>query len=136
MRLLLLVLLLLGTLLSSAAYSADNSAAERKITALLTTPKSWTMYLEFTDAPTPSDRAQKFVWRYFEKDGKLVGQRIPPLAVGDCLSEIAVRADGFSFRWCDPQLRTADPSLVYDPADAKYPFKNSEPRKLWLQAND
>ena len=132
---LLLIPLLLGTLLSSAAYSADN-AAERKIRGLLTTPKSWTMFLEFTEAPTPGERAQKFVWRYFEKDGKLVGQRIPPLAVGDCLSEIAVRADGFSFRWCDPQLRTADPSLVYDAADPKYPFKNLEPRKLWLQAND
>jgi hypothetical protein len=94
------------------------------------------MYLEFTDAPSPSDRAQKFVWQYFERDGRLLGRRIPPLAIGDCLSEITVRGDGFSFRWCDPQLSGAQPSLSYDRNDPKYPFKNSEPRKLWLQAND
>jgi hypothetical protein len=130
-----LLVLLLGVLLSPAGYTAD-AATEGKIRALLTTPKSWTMYLEFTDAPTPSDRAHKFVWQYFERDGRLLGRRIPPLAIGDCLSEITVRADGFSFRWCDPQLSGAEPSLSYDPNDRMYPFKNDEPRKLWLQAND
>ena len=126
---------LLGILLSPGAYAADT-ATESKIRILLKTPKSWTMYLEFTDAPTPSDRAQKFVWQYFERDGRLLGRRIPPLAIGDCLSEITVRADGFSFRWCDPQLSGVEPSLSYDPNDPKYPFRNREPRKLWLQADD
>jgi len=126
---------LLGILLSPVAYAADT-ATESKIRTLLKTPKSWTMYLEFTDANTPSDRAQKFVWQYCERDGRLLGRRIPPLAIGDCLSEITVRADGFSFRWCDPQLSGAEPSLSYDPNDPKYPFKNGETRKLWLQAND
>jgi hypothetical protein len=130
-----LLVSLLGILLAPAAYATDT-ATEGKIRALLTTPKSWTMYLEFTDATNPSERAQKFVWQYFEQDGRLWGRRIPPLAIGDCLSQISVRADGFSFRWCDPQLSLAEPSLSYDPNDRKYPFKNSEPRKLWLQAND
>ena len=84
---------ILGILLSPAAYAADT-ATESKIRTLLKTTKSWTIYLEFTDAPTPSDRAQKFVWQYFERDGRLLGRRIPPLAIGDCLSEITVRADG------------------------------------------
>jgi hypothetical protein len=126
---------LVGILLSAAAYATDT-ATESKIGTLLKTPKSWTMYLEFTDAPTPSDRAQKFVWQYFERDGRLLGRRVPPLAIGDCLSEITVRGDGFSFRWCDPQLSGVEPSLSYDPNDPQYPFKNREPRKLWLQAND
>lgn len=131
----LLAVVSFGILLSSAAYAADT-ATESKIRTLLTTPKSWTMYLEFSDAPSPSDRAQKFVWQYFERHGRLLGRRIPPLAIGDCLSEITVRADGFSFRWCDPQLSGVQPSLSYDRNDPKYPFKNGEPRKLWLQAND
>ena len=94
------------------------------------------MYLEFTAAATPSDRAQKFVWKYFERDGKVFGRRIPPLAFGNCEAEVSVRADGFSFRWCDQQLSDGEPSLDYDRSDPKYPFKNREPRKLWLQAND
>jgi hypothetical protein len=126
----------LGVFLSCVAYSADNAATESKIKTLLTMPKSWTMYLEFTDAPTPSDRAQRFIWEYFERDGKVWGRRVPRLAFGDCDSEISVRVDGFSFRWCDPQLSGGAPSLSYDPSDSKYPFKNREPRKLWLQAND
>ena len=127
---------LLGILLSCVAYSADNASTESKIKTLLTTPKSWTMYLEFTDAPTPSDRAQKFIWEYVEQDGKVIGRRVPRLAFGDCDTEISVRADGFSFRWCDPQLSGGAPLLSYDPSDSKYPFKSREPRKLWLEAND
>ena len=126
---------LLGIFLSFG-YSADNAATESRIKKILTTPKSWTMYLEFTDAPTPSDRAQKFIWEYVEQDGKVIGRRVPRLAFGDCDTEISVRADGFSFRWCDPQLSGGGPSLSYDQNDSKYPFKNHEPRKLWLQAND
>ena len=127
---------LAGMFLSCVAYCAGNAATENKIRTLLTTPKSWTMYLEFTDAPTPSDRAQKFTWEYFERDGTVLGRRVPRLAFGDCDSEISVRPDGFSFRWCDAQLSGGEPSLSYDPSDSKYPFKNREPRKLWLQAND
>jgi len=122
-------------LLAFIAFAPPSAATESKVRSILTTPKSWTMYLEFTDARTPSDRAQKFVWRHFERVGKVWGRRIPPLAVGDCLSEITIRADGFSFRWCDPQL-SAQPSLTYDPGDPKYLFKNREPRKLSLQSND
>ncbi len=129
------IILLLGILMPFASHAADDPAAE-KIKKILTAPKSWTMYLEYTDAATPGERAQKFGWQYLEHDGKLVGRRVPRLAFGDCDSEITLRADGFSFRWCDPQLTGADPSLRYDPSDPKYPFKSSEPRKLWLQANE
>ena len=79
----LLAVVIFGILLSPAAAYAADTATESKISTLLTTPKSWTMYLEFTDAPTPGDRAQKFVWQYFERDGRLLGRRIPrpwPLA--------------------------------------------------------
>ncbi len=131
-----LLISLLGIFLSSVGYSADNAATESRIKEILTTPKSWTMYLEFTDAPTPSDRAQKFIWQYVEQDGKVIGRRVPRLAFGDCDAEISVRADGFSFRWCDPQLSGGGPSLSYDQNDSKYPFKSHEPRKLWLQANE
>jgi hypothetical protein len=127
---------ILTILLSSVSYSADNATAESKIRKILTTPKSWTMYLEYTDAPMPSDRANKFVWRYIEQDGKVVGRRVPPLAFGDCDSQVTVRADGFSFRWCDPQLSGGEPSLSYDEKDSTFPFKSRESRKLWLQAND
>jgi hypothetical protein len=131
-----LLVSLLGIFLSTAGYAADDAAAVNKIKNILTTPKSWTMYLEYTDAPVPGERAQKFGWQYLEQGGKLIGRRVPRLAFGDCDSEITVRADGFSFRWCDPQLSGASPSLRYDPSDPKYPFKSSDPRKIWLQAND
>lgn len=127
---------LLGIFISSACHAADDPAAESRIKNILTTPKSWTMYLEYTDAATSGVRAQKFGWQYLEQDGKLIGRRVPRLAFGDCDSEITLRADGFTFRWCDPQLGGASPSLRYDQADSKYPFKSSEPRKIWLQAND
>lgn len=124
---------LLGMFLSGVAYSADNAATESKIKTLLTTPKSWNMYLEFTDAPTPGERAQKFTWAYFERDGRMWGRRVPRLAFGDCDSEISVRPDGFSFRWCDPQLSGGEPTLTYDPSDSKYPFKNLEPPVVSLR---
>jgi hypothetical protein len=130
-----LLISILAVLFSSASYSADN-VAEGKIRKILTAPKSWTMYLEYTDALLPSDRANKFVWRYIEEDGKVVGRRVPPLAFGDCDSQVTVRADGFSFRWCDPQLAGGEPSLSYDENDSRFPFKSRESRKLWLQAND
>jgi hypothetical protein len=131
-----LLSVLLVAISSAAVYSANSAASESNIRKILTTAKSWTMYLEFTDAPLPSDRAQRFGWEYFERDGKVWGRRVPRLAFGDCDSEISLRADGFSFRWCDPQLGGGEPSLNYDPNDPKYPFKNREPRKLWLQATD
>jgi hypothetical protein len=130
-----LLLSLLGIFVSFASHAADDPAAENRIRKILTTQKNWTMYLEYTDAPTPSDRAQKFGWQYIEQDGKLIGRRVPRLAFGDCDSEITLRADGFSFRWCDPQLSGGGPSLRYDQNDPKYPFKSGEPRKVWLEAN-
>jgi hypothetical protein len=130
-----LLISVLGIFLSSVSHSADDAAAESKIRKALTGPKSWTMYLEYTDASTPSDRANKFVWRYIEQDGRVVGRRVPALAFGDCDSQVTVRSDGFSFRWCDPQLGGGEPSLSYDANDSQFPFKSREPRKIWLQPN-
>ena len=127
------VVSLLSLFLTSAAYS--DRSAEQKIKTLLTSKQSWTMYLEYTDQFTPSDRANKLVWEYFERDGKLFTRR-HGLVFGGCDSELSLRPDGFSFRWCDPQLSGAGPSLQYDSKDPKYPFKNFEPRKVWLQPND
>jgi hypothetical protein len=129
-----LLIPLVGGFLFSAGHAADD--ATNNIKKILTTHKSWTMYLEYTDAPAPSDRAQKFGWQYIEQGGKVVGRRVPRLAFGDCDSEVTLRPDGFSFRWCDPQLSGASPSLSYDEKDRKYPFKSEAPRKIWLQAND
>ncbi len=128
--------LLVFALVASASYSADNEPGETRIRNLLLAKQSWTMYLEYTDRSAPSDKANKFVWEYFERDGKVFARR-RGLIFGGCDSELSVRADGFSFRWCDPQLNAGEgPSLIYDPSNSKYPFKSREPRKLWLQAND
>jgi hypothetical protein len=127
-------LLFLLSLVTFALTSASNSetADERKIKDLLTSKQSWTMYLEYTDRSLPSEQANKFVWEYFERDGRLFTRR-RGLAFGGCDSEVTVRQDGFSFRWCDPQLSGSGPSLQFDPNDAKHPFKSLEPRKVWLQ---
>jgi hypothetical protein len=126
---------ILCVFLSSICFAADDAAYAQKIRDLLVTKKYWTMYLEYTDSPTPSDRANRFSWEYFERDGKLMGRRVG-MAFGSCEIELSVRSDGFSFRWCDPQLGGAEPMLSYDASDPKFPFKNREPRKFWLKAND
>ena len=126
---------LLCVLLSSIAHSADDASAVSKIKDLLVTKKNWTLYLEYTDSPVPSDRANRFSWEYFERDGKVMGRRVG-MAFGGCEIELKVRSDGFSFQWCDPQLSGAEPSLRYDPNDPSYPFKNSEPRKFWLKVKE
>lgn len=92
------------------------------------------MYLEFTDAAMPSDRAQNMIWEYFQRDQKVMGRRVG-LAFGGCDLELSLRNDGFSFRWCPP-LDASGPSLVYDPSDPQYPFKGHGPQKIWLKANE
>ena len=121
-------------LLSISAFAADNSSGEDAIRSLLTKPKSWTMYLEFTDAAMPSERAQKMTWEYFQRDQKVMGRRVD-LAFGGCDRELSLRSDGFSFRWCPP-LDASGPSLVYDPSDPQYPFRSHSPQKIWLKANE
>ena len=90
----LLLVLLVSILPTSIAYC--ETFDERKIKNLLTSKQTWTMYLEYTDRSTPSDQANKFVWKYFERDGKLFTRR-RGLAFGGCDSELLIRADGFSF---------------------------------------
>ena len=84
-------------LLAFIAFAPPSAATESKVRSILTTPKSWTMYLEFTDARTPSDRAQKFVWRHFERVGKVWGRRIPPWqsATASAKSQYAQTASAF-----------------------------------------
>jgi hypothetical protein len=121
-------------LLPASAFGADTSPGEDAIRSLLTEPKAWTMYLEFTDAAMPSDRAQMMIWEYFPRDHKVVGRRVG-LAFGGCDHELSLRGDGFSFRWCPP-LDASGPSLVYDPSDTQYPFKSRTPQKIWLKPNE
>jgi hypothetical protein len=59
-------------LLSVSAFGADNSPGGDAIRSLLIRPKTWTMYLEFTDAAMPSDRAQKMTWEYSQRDQKVM----------------------------------------------------------------
>src|SRR4028119_1075919 len=88
-------------LFSGSAFGADTSPGEEAIRSILTKPKTWTMYLEFTDAAMPGDKAQKMNWEYFQRDQKLVGRRVG-LVQGGCDYEVSLRSDGFSFRWCPP----------------------------------
>jgi hypothetical protein len=91
------------------------------------------MYLEYTDADVPSDRAQRMIWHYFVRDGRTMGRQIG-LAFGGCEFEVSVRDDGFSFPWCAPY--NGRPSLEIDPSDPVYPFKSRNPRKIWLKPNE
>jgi hypothetical protein len=117
-------------LLSFAAVAhADQSA----ISQMLTKPISWTMYIEYTDAAVPSDRAQRMTWHYFVRDGKVMGRQLN-LAFGGCEFDVAVRADGFGFAWCPPYR--GEPSLDLDLADPVYPFKSRNPRKMWMTPDE
>jgi hypothetical protein len=127
------VLLLAVVLISTTAHAADDAPGAAEIKSLLTKPKSWSLYLDWTDAATPTDRASKHTWQYFEQDQKLMARQVA--VFGGCDVDVTLRHDGFSFRWCPPL--EGEPSLNYDPNDPKYPFKDAtNPRKLWLQANE
>ena len=106
--------------------------ADATIRSLLTKPKSWTMYSEYTDSLVPTDRAQKLTFEYFEREGKLMGRWV--LEFGGCDFEVTVHVDGFSHTWCPPYQ--GGPTLTFDPKDPKHPFKSRNPRKLWLVPNE
>lgn len=117
-------------LLAFPAAAADG-AAQSAMTSLLAGHKRWVIQSEYTDALQPSDRAQKLNFEFYERDGRLKGRWI--VEFGGCEFDVALRADGFSFPWCPPY--GGEPSLDYDAADARYPFKSrSNPRKLWMTA--
>ena len=94
--------------------------------------KTWSMYWELTDAPVPTERAHKLKYAFFERDEKLRGRLV--FEQGGCDFEVPVRPDGISLRYC---MLEGEPSLTFDPNDAKYPFKErNNPRKLWLTPNE
>lgn len=112
---------------AAAEIGGDRAEA---IKGLLAKHGSWILYTEYTDASVPSERAQKLKFEYYVRDTRLMGRWV--LEAGGCEFEISVRDDGFSFPWCPPY--NGRPSLDFDAADAKYPFKSRNPRKLWLMA--
>jgi hypothetical protein len=115
------------------AHAADNAPGEETIKSILTKPKSWTLFYDHTDAPTPPGGATKMTFAFFERNGKLMSRHV--VEFGGCELEASLRSDGFSFQWCPPL--GGSPSLTYDPRDSQYPFKTrGEPRKIWLKAND
>jgi hypothetical protein len=122
------VLSIVASLLLTFAAAGQNAPGEAAIKSLLTKHKIWTMYYELTDAPLPGERAHKLKYEFFERDRKLMGRLV--VEFGGCEFEVPLRADGISMRWC---LLAGEPSLTFDPGDAKYPLKDSvNPRKLWL----
>lgn len=124
---------LLFVLISSQATAADNSPGQAAIKEMLLNSETWTVYYDITDATTPSDKATKWNWEFFEQDGNFRGRQLG-LAFGSCEFEIALRDDGFSFRWCPAFRHNNEPSLTYDPEDLLYPFKKvgESPTKLWF----
>jgi hypothetical protein len=127
------LMMLCAVLVAASAFATDNASSEAAIRNALLKAKSWTLFIEYTDAAAPGDRAQKLVWEYFERDGKLMARQLG-LAFGGCDTEVFLRGDGFSFAWCPPY--NGEPSLDFDATDPKYPFKSRNPRELWLQSND
>ena len=117
---------------SVAAFATGPGPREAAIRDLLTRQKNWVLYIEYTDAALPSDRAQKLQFEYYERDAKLMGRWL--LAYGGCEFEVTVAADGVRFPWCPPY--NGEPALSFDDGDPLYPFKSRNPRKLWLKAAD
>lgn len=130
MRLLFSIVALI--LLPLAAVGAETATGEPAIKALLVKHNTWTMYWELTEAAVPTERAHKLKYAFFERDKKLMGRLV--FEQGGCDFEVPVRPDGISLRYC---LLEGEPSLTFDPSDARYPFKErNNPRKLWLTPND
>jgi len=119
---------ILSLFLAVAATGSENAPGAAAIKSLLTKHKKWTMYYDITDAPLPSERAHKLTWEFFDRDQKLMARLV--VEFGSCEFEVPMRPDGISMRWC---LLEGEPSLTFDPSDAKYPLKDRDnPRKLWL----
>ena len=111
-----------------AVVGAENAPAETAIKSLLIGQKTWSMYWEITDAPLPGERSHRLTYEFFEREQKLMGRLV--FEFGGCEFEVPVRADGISLRYC---AVAGEPSLIFDPNDPKYPFKErNNPRKLWL----
>jgi len=128
------LLVIIAALVSTIPIGAADEAQEiEAIKSRLLKPKTWTIYLEATDATAPSDRAQKFIFEYF-RDGEKVKGRQLGLAFGGCDFELTIHRDGLSFPWCPPYSNST--SVTYHPQDPKFPFKNETPRKIWMQPND
>ena len=125
-RLLKIIIAVLCLCVSAPAAIGDDHT--QAIKGLLAKHRSWILYIEYTDAAVPSDKAQKLKFEYYLRDARLMGRWI--VETGGCEFEIALRDDGFSFPWCPPY--NGQPSLDFDAADLKYPFKSRNPRKLWL----
>ena len=82
-----LLVLFLAILLPPAAY-ATVMADESKIRTLLKSPKKLDHVLGVHRRANSERSGAKVCWEYFERDGRPWGRRIPPLAIGNCLSEL------------------------------------------------
>jgi hypothetical protein len=124
-------------LASAGGAAAQSPPGEEAIKDILISSTSWSVFAEFTQGSTPSDKATKLVWRFY-RDGPLFKGRTLNMAKGyNCDFDVVVRDDSLEFstraRWCADVSDPVMTALVYDSADKAYPFKNlSTPLKWWL----
>lgn len=121
-----------------AALGASPPGAEA-ITRILTGAPGWVVFIETTPAQTPGERATRAGYRFFLRDGEVVG-RTTAMAEGfNCEFKVRVRDDGVDLhprsRACNDRYTDDAPytRFEYDPADARFPFKRlNVPQKWWL----
>jgi len=109
------------------------------ITRMLVGASGWVVFIETTPELVPGERATRAGYRFFARDGEVVG-RTTAMAEGfNCEFKVRVRPDGVDLhprsRACNERYGDDAPytSFDYDPADARFPFKRvNVPQKWWL----
>lgn len=131
-------LVLLASLAASATGRAEPSGVEA-ITRILTDAPGWVVFIETTPDLKPGERATRAGYRFFLRDGQVIG-RTTALAEGfNCEFKVRVRNNGVDLhprsRACNDRYTDDAPytQLEYDPADTRFPFKRlNVPQKWWL----
>ena len=131
-------IVLVGSIASIASAAAPAPGVEA-ITRVLTAAPGWAAFIETTQDLTPSERATRAGYRFFVRDGEVLG-RTTAMAEGfNCEFKVRVRENGVELhprsRACNERYTDDAPwtHLHYDPADTQYPFKRlNVPQKWWL----
>jgi hypothetical protein len=132
-------LLLSAALLGLSCGPAGAGERAQHIADLLTRTPGWTVFIEWTPALQPGERADRAGYQFFRRGDEVVG-RTTALAEGfNCEFKVRVTDRGVELharsRACNERYGDDAPYTVFDfdPEDRLYPFKRlNVPQKWWL----
>lgn len=126
------MVLLAMALATPFAYADERVPGKEAIQRMLTSVPVWNVYQETTPEQRPGERAHHRRYRFFVRDGRLMGEFVGRAPGHECLEPVTLRDDGFNFKLC-PYRDQPETEIDFDPADARFPFKRVRtPTKWWF----